>query len=210
MLTLVPFDMSEKYPLPEDVYRQPPVDCARLLLGTIVQVGDCSGRIVETEAYTGPPEDYASHAYTRNNSAGAIMETAGRIYIYSIHNGLALNITCHPREYGAVLIRAIEPISGLDWMIRRRSRRDTKISRTWNREKYASLRTLTNGPSKLCEALGIRREWNNTPVGERVQLLRGEKPSHIVTTSRIGISASQELPWRFCDVSSRFLSRQAL
>lgn len=200
--------MSEKYPLPADVYRQPPVDCARLLLGNILQAGDCTGRIVETEAYTGPPEDYASHAYTRNNSAGAIMETAGRIYIYSIHNGLALNVTCHPGEHGAVLIRAIEPLDGLDGMIRHRSRRDTKISRTWDRNDYASLRTLTNGPSKLCEALGIRRDWNDTEVGKHVLLLAGEQPARIVTTPRIGISASNELPWRFCDAASQFLSRR--
>jgi len=190
------------------IFDQEPTDVAEALLGSILQAGDCTGRIVETEAYTGPPEDYASHAYTRNNSAGTIMKTAGRIYIYPIHNGLALNVTCHSGEHGAVLIRAVEPLAGLARMIHRRSRRDTKISRTWNRERYASLRTLTNGPSKLCEALGVQREWNGTPVGEHVRLLAGEKPSRIVTTPRIGISASEELPWRFCDADSHFLSRR--
>lgn len=199
---------SEKPNVSPRIFDQEPTKVAEVLIGCVLTADNCSGRIVETEAYTGPPEDYASHAYTRNNSAGAIMQTAGRIYIYPIHNGLALNVTCHSGEYGAVLIRAIEPLDGLEQMIRRRSRRDTKISRTWNRKKYSSLQTLTNGPSKLCEALGIRREWNDTLVGDHVQLLAGEKPSRIVTTPRIGISASQKLPWRFCDVSSRFLSRR--
>ncbi len=188
--------MQKRNQIPEAKYQLHPTGFAPFLVGAIIRVGDRTGKIVETEAYTAPPEDYASHAYTREQSAGPIMGTAGRVYIYSIHAGLALNITCDPEQTGAVLIRAMEPLEGITEMIRHRSRRDTKISRTWEAEDYSSLTTMTNGPSKLAEALGIRKSWNTTPVGEHIQLF-----------TRIGISRSADLPWRYMDAGSGFLSR---
>ncbi|HKJ69658.1 MAG TPA: DNA-3-methyladenine glycosylase [bacterium] len=199
--------MAAKEPLPVSVYQQPSVEFAQYLIGCIMQVGRCSGRIVETEAYTGPPEDYASHAYTRANSAAEIMQTAGRVYVYAIHAGVATNITCNDGEAGAVLLRAIEPLTGIERMIHRRSRKNTKVSQTWNINDYQSLTTLTNGPSKLSEALGILIAWNNSAVGEHVALFRRKGQPQIVSSRRIGISSSEDLEWRFCDPQSAFLSR---
>lgn len=191
----------------DDKFNLHPTEFAPYLLGGIIRVENLSGRIVETEAYTAPPEDYASHAYTREESAGPIMRTAGTVYIYSIHNGLAVNITCDPVHTGAVLLRAIEPLDGIREMIRHRSRRNTKISRTWDAEQYHTLTAMTNGPSKLAEALGIRKSWNNEPVGKHIRLFAREETPEIVTSGRIGISQSTELQWRYMDAESDFLSR---
>lgn len=189
------------------LFKKHPTAVARDLLGIVIKVGELSGRIVETEAYTGPPEDLASHAHTRASSAAEIMRTAGHIYIYSIHGGIATNITCGEGEYGAVLLRGLEPEIGISKMIENRSRRETKISKTWDANDFHSLTTLTNGPNKLTEALGIKKEWNNTSVGKHVNLLPGESSGEIVATQRIGISEFSDHLWRFCDAGSEFLSR---
>jgi len=200
--------MNAHQEISREKYSLPSPKLAPYLLGAVIQAGELSGRIVETEAYTGPPEDYASHAYTRKNSAKSIMETTGRVYVYSIHNGLAVNITCGRQVTGAVLIRAIEPLSGIPKMITHRSRRETKVSLTWDANEYFSLTTLTNGPSKLAEALGIRKAWNNTEIGEYLRLLKGDEDQEVVTSTRIGISRSEELMWRYVIPDSRFLSRK--
>ncbi len=199
--------MSRNDPLPADSYQKHPIEFAKILLGCTIQVGSCTGQIVETEAYTGPPEDLASHSYTRANSAAELMKTAGMLYVYSIHNGLAANITCHPNEYGAVLLRAIEPLEGITKMIARRSQRKTKVSQQWDEVNYKSLKTMTNGPSKLCEALGIQKQWNRSKIGEHVRVFQRNYKPEIKATERIGISQSTEYLWRFCDANSDFLSR---
>ena len=199
--------MSGNSPLSAKSYQQHPVEFAKMVLGCVIWVGNCSGRIVETEAYTGPPEDLASHSYTRSNSAAELMKTAGILYVYSIHNGLAANITCHPGEYGAVLLRAIEPLKGILEMMTRRSRRKTKVSQQWDVGNYKSLKTMTNGPSKLCQALGIKKQWNTSKIGEYVQIFERDQEPEIEATKRIGISQSTDHLWRFCDADSNFLSR---
>mgnify|MGYP006290710863 CR=1 FL=1 len=193
--------------MPHKTYQLHPVEFAEYIVGCFIQVNDCSGRIVEAEAYTDTPEDYSSHAHTRKKSAGEIMNTAGIIYVYSIHAGLATNITTDPENTGAVLIRAIEPLQGIEQMIHRRSRSGSKISKTWQRDDMTTLRSLTDGPSKLSEALGIQKEWNNTPVDEHLLLLDKTEQPVIASSSRIGISSSRDLPWRFYDRNSPFVSR---
>lgn len=194
-------------PLPQKIYQLHPVEFAEYIIGCYVKVKTCTGRIVEAEAYTNAPEDYASHAYTRENSAYEIMKTAGKVYIYSIHAGLALNITTDFETVGAVLIRAIEPRYGIELMMKRRSCRKTKISKTWEKDNPNTLRSLTNGPSKLAEALGIEKVWNNTSVGQYIQLYDKNEPPHISKSPRIGISSSQDLAWRFFDKKSNFVSK---
>jgi DNA-3-methyladenine glycosylase len=135
------------------------------------------------------------------------MNTSGRLYVYSIHAGLATNITTDPEYTGAVLIRAIEPLQGLDQMIHRRSRSGSKISKTWQRDDLTTLRSLTDGPSKLSEALGIQKSWNNTRVGKHLQLMNKTEQPVISSSPRIGISSSKDLPWRFYDRNSPFVSR---
>ena len=191
----------------QKTYQLHPVEFAEYLIGCLIQVGECSGKIVEAEAYTDAPEDYSSHAHTRQKSAGEIMNTAGRVYVYSIHAGLATNITTDPENTGAVLIRAIEPLQSISKMIDRRSRKDTKVSKTWNSDEISTLYSLTDGPSKLSQALGIRKEWNNAPVGEHINLIEKTERPNISSSPRIGISSSRDLPWRFYDQNSPFVSR---
>lgn len=199
--------MKNHIPPYDTLFYTPAPELAPALLGMTIIVNSCAGRIVETEAYTGPPEDLASHAHTRKNSAARIMQTAGRVYIYSIHGGVATNITCGNQAPGAVLIRAIEPLRGITTMIERRSRKPTKISQTWNPNNHYSLRTMTNGPSKLTQALGIQKSWNDSLVGEKIQLAVGNPPDTIRRSTRIGISKARDLRWRYCDAESDFLSR---
>jgi len=201
------FLMNQNTPLPSENYHLHPLVFAKRLLGCVIQVGECSGRIVETEAYTGPPEDLASHSYTRANSAAELMKTAGLLYVYSIHNGLAANITCNSGEYGAVLIRAIEPLEGIPEMVTRRSRKKTKVSQQWDLNNYKSLKTMSNGPIKLCEALGIQKQWNRSKIGKNVKIFKRDQEPEIQATKRIGISQSTDYLWRFCDANSDFLSR---
>ncbi|MBC8478663.1 DNA-3-methyladenine glycosylase [bacterium] len=165
------------------------VAAAQKLLGMRLRIGGMEIRITETEAYTA--DDPASHAFTRRYAAGAIMNTAGVIYVYRIY-GIhhCLNITTDSRQPGAVLIRAGEPLTGIELMRQRRSQ--------------DKLELLTVGPGRLCQALGVDGSFSGEPLGRRVHLLPGEPFPHIVTTTRIGISVAQERPYRFFADDNRF------
>jgi DNA-3-methyladenine glycosylase len=165
------------------------VKAARRLLGMRLRMGCTEIRITETEAYT--ENDPASHAVTRPHAAGAIMNTAGLIYVYQIYGmHYCLNITTDSLRSGAVLIRAGEPLAGLEVMRKRRSQGKTEL--------------LTVGPGRLCQAMGVDMSCNGTPVGERIELLPGDPVNYIVTTTRIGISKGKELRYRFFDGDNQF------
>ncbi len=165
---------------------------ARALIGATVTHGACAGVIVETEAYT---DDPASHYVTRPRTA-AIMGTGhGHIYIYQIYGvHRCLNVTTDAHGPGAVLIRALEPVRGLDAMRARRGR--------------TALRDLCSGPAKLFEALGLDPDCNGRPVADVLDIRAPEASPEIVATPRIGITRARDLPWRFCLAGSRFLSRR--
>jgi len=166
-------------------------DVARSLIGAILRVGPCAGVVVEVEAYR---EDAASHFVTRPHRGAMLKETYGRIYIYLIYGMYyCLNITTEREGVGAVLIRAVEPLEGLDHMSRRRGRDDTL--------------NLANGPGKLCRAFGIDLSYHGEAVGERLILQPPRSTLPIAQGPRIGIKKATELPWRYFVPGNRFVSR---
>lgn len=166
--------------------------------------GRTIGKIVETEAYLGE-DDPASHTYARGMTDRTKIqyEKGGYAYIYQIYGMyFCLNIVCGRKDVPhCVHIRAIEPVEGIELMKKRR--------------KYSSgnYRNLTNGPAKLCQAMGITKElYGENLCGDKLYLLEGEKidSSLIVNAPRIGIdyaSKAKHYPWRFFIRGNEFVSR---
>lgn len=170
-------------------------DVAVDLLGCVLVVGQCAGRIVEVESY--PNDDPASHSFRGPTPRCLTMfGPPGRLYVYrsyGIH--WCANVVCEPDGVaGAVLIRALQPLDGLEVM---RERRGTETDRL-----------LCAGPGRLCQALGLTGADDGAVLGgSRVQLRSGPAPERVVTGPRIGLSVSQDLPWRRGEAGSRYLSR---
>jgi DNA-3-methyladenine glycosylase len=168
---------------------------ARQLIGVTVLLDGIGGRIVETEAYD--REDPASHAFAGETERNASMfGPPAHAYVYrsyGIH--WCLNFVCREAGHGAgVLIRALEPVAGLDVM---RARRDVLDERA-----------LCSGPGKLCQALGVTRAHDGMALaGASFALLPAEAGLVVVEGIRIGISKAVDVPWRFGLAGSRFLSR---
>jgi DNA-3-methyladenine glycosylase len=168
---------------------------ARDLIGATFTVNGVGGVIVETEAYD--QTDPASHTFVGKTKRNAAMfGPAGCAYVYrsyGIH--WCLNFVCETEGHGAgVLIRAIEPIVGLQTMRERRGLDDVRL--------------LSSGPGKLGQALGIVHEYNGMPLHKApFKLLPAAKPADIICGPRIGISKAVDLPWRFGLDGSPFLSR---
>lgn len=154
-----------------------------------------SGRIVEVEAYGGP-DDFASHANNLKAGKAALYNEVGRLYMYrsyGIHT--MLNVVAHePDVAGAILIRALEPTTGIPTM---QERRQTE-----------KLRLLTSGPGVLCQSLGLRLTDNRYDLIEEtsIRLVAGTQPIRVMCGPRIGISKSIDHPWRLFDADSSFVS----
>jgi len=181
---------------PQVNYSKSVVDVARDLLGCVVRHGETAGRIVETEAYH--HSEPACHAYVGlTRRTRVLFGPPGRAYVYrsyGIHS--LLNAVCEPEGVGAaVLIRALEPLEGLELMRARRGR--------------TAVRDLCSGPGKLTEALGIGLELDDTPLGGAVEILPRDlvEAPIAVAGPRIGITKAIDLDWRFCVAGSRWLSR---
>jgi DNA-3-methyladenine glycosylase len=177
----------------------PAPEVAPRLLGLLLAVGDRAGRIVEVEAYAGT-DDPASHAF-RGRSArnGVMFGPAGHLYVYRSYGIHACcNVVCGPDGVAqAVLVRAVEPVAGIDAMRAARGRSDGE---------------LTNGPGKLCVALGIMLSDDGVDLcapGARVRLLDDgtPPPANPSVTTRIGISRGADRPWRFCVPGHPHVSR---
>jgi DNA-3-methyladenine glycosylase len=167
------------------------VEVARELIGTLLVIGGCEGRIVETEAYT---TDAASHAVTRSNQARVMSETFGHVYVFLIYGMYhCLNFTTEQYGTGAVLIRAVEPTKGIDGMIARRGTSD--------------LFRLASGPGRLCEAFAIDLAFNGKQVGREIKIRSRRSEPEIISSPRVGISQATDLEWRFCERGNRFVSR---
>jgi DNA-3-methyladenine glycosylase len=182
-------------------YDRPTLKVAKELLGKYLVVQKdghvLSGKIVETEAYVGF-KDPASHAYRGMTPRNAVMfGSPGYAYVYltyGMHH--CLNLVTEKKGYpAAVLIRAIEPVDGIQLMKRRRGRR--------------KLRDLTSGPAKLCQALGVDRKLNGADLCSDIIFVedRGEAPGRIARSSRIGVNDGKEKNWRFFLKSNEFVSR---
>jgi DNA-3-methyladenine glycosylase len=165
---------------------------ARDLLGATLALGPTAGIIVETEAYH--PTDPASHSFRGPTPANrAMFMGPGRIYVYRSY-GMHWCVNFTAAGNAAVLIRALEPVAGLDIMARRRG--------------LADPRQLCSGPGKLTAALGIDKSLDTLPLAAApLSLTLPKVPPDIVTGPRIGITKAVELPWRFGIRGSRFLSR---
>jgi DNA-3-methyladenine glycosylase len=173
-------------------------DVAHDLVGCVVRRGETAGRIVETESYH--MEEPACHAYAGVTSRSrTLFGPPGHAYVYfsyGIHS--LLNAVAEEEGVGAaVLIRALEPVGGLEVMRERR--------------RVARDEELCNGPGKLTQALGIGLSLNGTSLENGpIEILRrepGAREPRIVIGERIGITKAADLPWRFCDADSRHVSR---
>jgi DNA-3-methyladenine glycosylase len=193
---------SNVAPLGREFYARDPSLVARELLGKIVirRTGSETllGKIVETEAYYGD-KDPASRAYRgRKNYNRPMFEEPGRLFIYMVHAHWLLNVVAHPEgEVGAVLIRALEPIEGLETMMRNRGMKD--------------LRNLTDGPGKLTRALEVTKELHGldiTSSGSELTVIQGEDDNYEIGTShRIGVTEDLPQKLRFFIEGNRFVSR---
>jgi DNA-3-methyladenine glycosylase len=225
-------------------YNRPTLKVAKELLGRylVVEKGGeyVSGKIVETEAYIGP-DDPASHAYRGMTPRNKVMfGDPGYAYVYltyGMHH--CLNFVTEKKGFpAAVLIRALEPVDGIEIMRRRRNTENLLLGRGLvlkarpeglnprpslrtgsvdsnevqplsEHGKTEDLRNLTNGPAKLCQALGIDRTLNGADLCSDTIFVedRGEEAGKIVSSSRIGIKEGKDKKWRFYIENNEFVSR---
>jgi DNA-3-methyladenine glycosylase len=183
-------------------FKRDPIRCARELIGTELIWGDCSGVIVETEAYNAK-DDEACHTFMRPSTRAFIKRNkAGAAYVY-FNYGMhwMLNVLVKGKESGFVLIRALEPRKGIERMKKRRRLDDEK--------------RLCSGPGKLTQALGITHRHHEMDLcadsrycfafNADARLRRVD----VAADKRIGISRSAHLPWRFTLRGSPFISALA-
>ncbi|MHB0999569.1 MAG: DNA-3-methyladenine glycosylase [Armatimonadota bacterium] len=188
-------------PLPREFYLQDTVDAARALLGKVLvhrtDRGVIAGRIVETEAYTSDdPACHASRGMTKRNST--MFGEPGHAYVYLTYGMYhCFNAVTAPEGLGeAVLIRAVEPLEGIDIMSENRG--------------TDKLTNLASGPGKLCMAFGLDRSHDGHDlVDGNLRILDGDVPdTEIVSATRIGISLATDRLWRFYIAGNPHVSKK--
>jgi DNA-3-methyladenine glycosylase len=167
-----------------------------------------AGRIVEVEAYLGAGDAAAHAAAGLTERNDVLFGRPGHAYVYFIYGiHYCLNISCMPAgKAGCVLIRALEPLEGLQKMARARG------LEPFNSGSSRDLRKLASGPGRLCEAFGITRTRDNGKdmVSRRSDLQvrdDGFRPEQVKATRRIGITKSSDMPLRYIAAGSLFVSR---
>jgi DNA-3-methyladenine glycosylase len=191
-------------PLSIDFFQQPTLELAKNLLGCLLvketEEGITSGYIVETEAYIGPG-DRASHSFAnrRTKRTEIMFGEAGYVYTFVTHTHTLVNVISGPADHPeGILIRAIEPLEGIDLMRERRG--------------IDNLRNLTNGPGKLTKALGIKMDdYGHLFTKLPLYIAPGKKTADISAGPRIGIEntgEAKDYPWRFWITGNPFVSRK--
>jgi len=184
----------EPRPFPQKFYDRHAADVARDLLGKVLvretAEGVRRGRILEVEAYLAAddPACHASRGKTRKNAS--MFGPPGHAYVYPIHSRYCFNVVTEPEGVAsAVLIRAVEPLAGLQQMQNRRQRQH--------------VRDLASGPARLCEAFDIDRRldgWDLT-LGRQLWIVDDGAPppldESVGRSSRIGVTSAEHLPLRF-------------
>lgn len=180
-------------------YDRPAVEVARALLGKVLCNGPAAGMIVETEAYLGGDDLAAHSARGVTDRTRVIFGPPGHAYVYFIYGMYeCLNLVAEPPGHpGCVLIRALEPVAGIDLM---RTRRPAA----------RKLEDLASGPGKLTLALGITRAQNGADVTRGPLVVRAPaepRKFDIATSPRIGITQCADWPLRFYILANPFVSR---
>ncbi len=195
--------------LKKSFYKRDVLIVAEDLLGKILVKNDngklFTGKIVEVEAYDSAIDE-AAHGFKGKTERNKIMfEEGGYFYVYftyGAHN--CCNVVTGKKKIGsAVLIRAVEPLSGLESMAYNR------FGRALKNEK--EILSLTNGPGKLCRAFEINRVYNGLDLlGNVIYIINASKISNdnIVKTKRVGIRKSVDLPWRFYIKDNPYVSKK--
>ena len=195
--------------LPAEFYARPVVTVARELLGCIVEFGDGAGTIVETEAYH--EREPACHAYAGLTArTRTLFGPPGRAYVYRSYGIHALlNAVCEPEGIGAaVLIRALEPLDGVEEMLARRV-----IAGRPRSDGNGGVRAddLCSGPGKLTQALGVWLSENASSLSRgpiRISARsRAWRDPEIVRGARVGITHAVDLHWRFSAAGNPHVSR---
>ena len=189
--------------LGEEFYSRDTAKVAQDLLGKkLIRRTECnkkcmSGIIVETEAYYGET-DPASRAYNGKKNYNKVMWCApGKLFVYNVHQYWLLNIVAHEvGKVGGILIRALEPLEGVELMKRNRS--------------VDKIRELTNGPGKLALALGIDKSFNGlktTDFSSKINIIEKDFEFKMASSNRIGVTRDLQKELRFYVLGNRFLSR---
>ena len=187
---------GKQYILGKKFYCRPTIELARALLGKHLVYGDLRGKIVETEAYLyhDDPGCHTCRGMTERNAP--MFGPAGRTYVYLIYGMYhCLNVVSGKTGEGeAVLIRALEPLQGIELMQKRR--------------KTTKIENLCSGPGKLCQAFAITRKHNNLSLLDgKLRIENSREKPEITTSTRIGLSAGQDLKLRFYIKGSNFVSK---
>lgn len=190
-------------PLPPEFYLQPTTEVARALLGCLLvhrtRAATMVGRVVETEAYLaeGDPGCHAARGRTARNEP--MFGPPGTIYVYRIYGmHLCMNLVTQPEGTPeAVLLRAAEPLAGIEAMRRRRGR--------------TALEELCSGPAKLVQAFGVGLEHNRGTItrGPLFVAAAPEPPGEVIVTTRVGLGAGcgEELMLRYLIADDPWVSR---
>ena len=201
-------DTTKSQILTRKFYIRPLLTVAKDLLGKVLVKKDgnnvLAARIIEVEAYDGNI-DKAAHTYIGKTKRNEVMfNEGGYLYVYFTYGAhFCCNVVTGKKDHGtAVLIRAVEPLLGINKMIENRFGRDLKSEK----EIY----NLTSGPGKVCKALGINKEHygydltnSNIFIVDQPKL----KKNMIGISQRIGITKSADFPWRFFEIGNPFLSK---
>jgi DNA-3-methyladenine glycosylase len=189
-------------PLPREFYARPTTTVAQELLGTVLVHGVTAGRIVETEAYLGLDDGAAHASRGLTPRTRVIFGPPGHAYVYFIYGMYeCLNLVAEPDGTpGCVLIRALEPVAGIEQMRQRRG--------------VHRVEDLASGPGKLTIAMGISRKLNGSDVTASGPLTVHVAPpgvrEAVVAGPRVGIRKATDWPLRFALAGNRFVSKPRL